>query len=84
VERLPARLRKSCAKEGFQNGIDHTTVTRDIARERARFNQLAQASTGEHRQSVLEKLTQMEVVGYFEFKVAHYPDGRLRPRPRRS
>jgi hypothetical protein len=47
-------------EEGFQNGIDHTTVTRDIARERARFNQLAQVSTGEHRQRVLEKLTQME------------------------
>ena len=47
-------------EEGFQNGIDHATVARDIARERDRLTQMAQASTGEHRQRVLEKLTQME------------------------
>jgi hypothetical protein len=47
-------------EDGFRNGIDHASVARDLARERARFNEMAQASTAEHRQRVLEKLTQME------------------------
>lgn len=45
--------------EGFQR-CDHATVAKDLVVERERLNRMAQASTAEHRQRVLEKLTQME------------------------
>jgi hypothetical protein len=45
--------------EGFQH-CDHTSVVRDLKLERDRLAQAARATTLQHRQKVLEKLTQME------------------------
>ncbi len=45
--------------EGFQH-CDHTSVVRDLKLERDRLAQAARATTVQHQQKVLEKLTQME------------------------
>ena len=45
--------------EGFQH-CDHTSVVRDLKLERDRLAAATRATTVQHRQKVLEKLTQME------------------------
>lgn len=45
--------------EGFKH-CDHVTVVKDLKLERDRLAQAARATTVQHQQKVLEKLTQME------------------------